>query len=69
MEDAMAIRELALYCVLAGVTGAVAAESVPTPEAWTPTSHCVRGIFCRLPSARTLCNLVPATDSYQRFVR
>jgi hypothetical protein len=39
MDDAMAIRELAIYCALAGLAGAVAAEPDHTAEAWRPTSH------------------------------
>ena len=48
MEDAMAIRELALYCVLAGLTGAVAAEPVPTPDAWAPISHAAQAVTGRV---------------------
>jgi hypothetical protein len=50
MEDAMAIRELALCCVLAGLTPTVSAEPVPTPtpEAWTPTSHTAQAVTGRV---------------------
>jgi hypothetical protein len=47
MEDAMAIRELALYCVLAGSTPTIAAEPLPAPEAWTPTSRAAQAVTGR----------------------
>ena len=50
----MAIRELALYCVLAGLTGAVAAEPVPTPDAWAPTSHTAKMVTGHVTLTATL---------------
>ena len=44
----MAIRELALCCVLAELTRTVAAQPVPTPEAWTPTSRATQAVTGRV---------------------
>jgi len=44
----MAIRELALCCVLAELTRTLAAEPPPTPEAWTPTSRTVQAVTGRV---------------------
>jgi hypothetical protein len=48
MEDAMAVRELALCCVLAELTRTLAAEPVPTPEAWTPINHTAQAVTGRV---------------------
>ena len=40
----MAVRELALCCMLAELARTVAAEPVPTPEAWTPTSRATQAM-------------------------
>jgi hypothetical protein len=48
MEDAMAVRGLALCCVLAELTRTIAAEPVPTPEVWTPTSRTTQAVTGRV---------------------
>jgi hypothetical protein len=44
----MAVRGLALCCVLAELTRTIAAEPVPTPEVWTPTSRTTQAVTGRV---------------------
>ena len=44
----MAVRELALCCMLAELVRTVAAEPVPTPEAWTPASRATQAVTGRV---------------------
>ena len=44
----MAVRELALCCMLAELVRTVAAEPLPAPEAWTPTSRTAQAVTGRV---------------------
>ena len=44
----MAVRELALCCMLAELARTVAAEPLPAPETWTPTSRTAQAVTGRV---------------------